>query len=139
MKKKNVFVALLVVAILAMFIAVPVMALQDTPPPITEQNLIVLGAVASALTFALGTLAKYAKVKIGRVAMNGILFVISAIFAGSWAGLSFPPLPSDIGAAYGWLNACLLLITPILGTASLIYNILYSKVVVPLTEKLAKE
>jgi len=139
MKKKNVVIALLVVAILAMVIAIPVMALQDTPPPVTEQNLILLGAVAAALTFGLRILATYANVKIGRVVMNVILFVISWIFAGSWAGLDFPSIPSDVGEVYNWLNACLLLITPILGTASLIYNILYNKVVMPLTAKLAKE
>lgn len=109
-----------------------------------ESQLILIGLLASILTFAIKTIATYTTWQPGRVVMNVILFCISAGLAIVWAGGTFPPFPpftADIGQFVGafwqWLNDIMALVTPILGTATLIYNIFYSKVVMPASAKLS--
>lgn len=141
MKKFWLVVPVLVwLIVMAMLVIQPVAAagFRQTAPPISVENLALLGAVASILTFIFSTLLTYGKIQIGRVWANIILFAVSLLLAVKWAGLAFPPLPSDVGGLYDWLNSLLLLVMPILGTASFIYNLLYSKVVVPLTVRLIK-
>lgn len=134
---KKMFSVVVIVVLMMLVLAVPVLALQDNPP-VTPENLILLGVVASALTWGLQILATYANYQPGRVIVNLVLFAISLLFAVKWAGIAFPPSPSDVGEIYGWLNAVFVLAMPVLGSASFIYNLLYSKVIVPLTYRFAK-
>lgn len=136
---KKIIASLLVLVVLAVF-AFPVFAsgAGQVDDVVTAEQVILLGAVATALTFVFRLLFQYFKVQIGRVWVNVILFGVSLFFAGTWANLAFPPLPVEIGGYWDWLNASALLIMPIFGVASFIYNLLYSKVLMPLTVKLIK-
>jgi hypothetical protein len=130
---KKLFVSLLVVLLAAMLVT-PALALQ-ADVPVTEEQVIVIGIVATAVTFILRVLFTYAKVQLSRIWVNIMLLVISGVLAFTWAGLSFPPFPAEVGGYWQWLNDLFLLVMPILGTASFIYNLLYTKVIVPLSLK----
>lgn len=104
----------------------------------SETQIILIGLVATGITWLLKVAASYANYKPSRVVINVVLYVVSAILAVAWSGAvvpSFPPFDSNIGAFVGllwqYLNAWIALAAPVLGTASLIYNLLYEKVVVP--------
>ena len=110
----------------------------------TEQ-IILIGLLASAITFGLRVLATYANYHPGRVVINIFLYVLSTGLALLWADATFPtwpPFEGDVAvfvaALWQWVNALVALGAPILGVASLIYNLLYTKVVVPLWVRLAK-
>ncbi len=110
----------------------------------TEQ-MILLGLLASAVTLLLRALVTYANYHPGRVVVNVFLYVISAGMALLWADATFPTWPAFdadiaafVAAIWQYLNEWVALGAPILGTASLIYNLLYEKVVVPLWARLAK-
>lgn len=110
-----------------------------------ETQLIFLGLIASVLTFALKVLASYLNYKPSRVVMNVILYIISAGAAFAWAGVVWPAAPvctidiaSCVTSVWDWLNNLIALAAPIMGSATLIYNILYEKVIVPAAEKLMK-
>ena len=110
----------------------------------TEQ-IILLGLLASAVTLVLRALATYANYRPGRVAVNIFLYGLSAGLALLWADATFPtwpPFDGDVAvfvaAVWQYVNALVALGAPILGTASLIYNLLYEKVVVPVWARLAK-
>lgn len=110
----------------------------------TEQ-IILLGLLASAITLVLRALVTYANYHPGRVVINIFLYVLSASLALLWADATFPTwpafdadIPAFIAALWQYLNALVALGAPILGTASLIYNLLYTKVVVPVWARLAK-
>ena len=111
----------------------------------SPDQIILLGLLATAIMFGLRILATYAKFRPSRVVINIGLFVISAGLALAWAGAQFPAWPAWNGdllafvtAVWDYLNALVALGAPILGSATLIYNFLYEKVVVPLWARLAK-
>lgn len=109
------------------------------------EQIILIGLVASAITFGLRIAATYANWRPGRVAVNIGLYVVSVGLALSWANAAlptWPPFDGDIplfaAAVWQYVNDWIALGAPILGSASLIYNLLYEKVVVPVWARLAK-
>lgn len=102
---------------------------------LTPQQIIVIGVIASALTLGLRILSTHLNYKPGRLVINIILFIVSAVLAGLWLAPTLPPITDDIGA---WFAALFQLAAPVVGFATLIYNALYSQVVVPIFAKLAK-
>ena len=112
----------------------------------STDQIILVGLIASALTFGLRVLTTYANYRPGRVVVNIVLFVVSAGLALLWSGAalpSFPPFDPNIGvyvaAVWQWANDLVALGTPILGAATLIYNLLCAKVVVPLFARFTKK
>lgn len=110
-----------------------------------ESQIILVGFVASALTLFLKVLASYSKVSLSRAAINIVLYVVSVVLAATWAGATLPVFPQWAGdapafasALWQWLNAWIALGAPVLGSATLIYNLLYAKVVLPLKAKFLK-
>ena len=101
-------------------------------------QIIIIGLIASALTFGLRILANQFNVHPSRVGLNVALYVVSAVLAVFWTAVTFPMFPPFggdvavfVGALWQWVNALVLLAAPIMGSATLIYNLLYEKVVVP--------
>ena len=112
----------------------------------SSENMILLGLVASAITFGLKLLANYAGYKPGRVVVNIFLYVLSVVFAVVWSGAVLPVPPSWGGdilvfvqGLWDYLNQWVALGTPILGTAALIYNLLYEQVVLPIRARFMKK
>jgi hypothetical protein len=110
----------------------------------SPDQIILLGLLATAITFVLRLLASYTNYHPGRVVINIVLFIISAGLALLWAHAQFPAWPQWNGdlvafanAVWDYLNALVALGAPILGSATLIYNFLYEKVVVPLWVRLS--
>ena len=128
----------LLLVLLFGFVFVGTAFAMQTEPPVTTEQIILLGSVASVVTFLLKVLVSYASFHPSRVVVNLILFAVSGFFAVQWSGAVFPPLPSDVGLLWQWLNDLMALAAPILGTAGFIYNLLYEKVIVPLTAKYIK-
>ena len=102
---------------------------------LTPQQVMLLGFVASVATLALRILATRFNYKPGRLVVNIGLFVVSGALAAAWTKHALPPLTEDIGA---YVSALFLLAAPVVGFATLIYNALYSQVVVPAFAKFAK-
>lgn len=112
----------------------------------SEQQIILIGLVATALTWLLKVAVSYANYKPSRVVINVVLYAISALLAVGWSGAQIPGFPSfdaNIGAYVGllwqYLNDWIALAAPVLGSATLIYNLLYEKVVVPAFAKVSKK
>ena len=103
---------------------------------LTPQQVMFLGFVASVATLALRILASRFNYKPGRLVINVVLFVVSGGLAVLWTKPALPPITDDIGA---WISALFLLAAPIVGFATLIYNALYSQVVVPTFARFAKK
>jgi hypothetical protein len=113
--------------------------------PMSPDQIILIGLIASAITFGLRIAATYANYHPGRVAVNIGLYVVSAGLALAWTAATvpaWPPFDGNIavffGALWQWLNDLVALGAPIMGTASLIYNLLYDKVIVLVWARLAK-
>lgn len=106
---------------------------------LTENQIILLGLLASVVTYVLRALSNWFGYKPGRGLVNTILFAIAAGFAVAWSGASFPdfPKPADVDvlvyaqALWTWLNNLVALGSPIMGSAGLIYNLLYDRVAIP--------
>lgn len=108
----------------------------------SEEQIILIGLIASLLTFGLKIAATYVNYKPSRVVVNIVLYFVSAGLALLWAGAvlpTFPPFDPNIGGLWEYLNAWMALAAPILGSATLIYNLLYEKVVVPAFAKFRKK
>jgi hypothetical protein len=112
----------------------------------SSEQIILIGLIASAITFGLKIFATYANYRPGRVVVNIGLYVVSAALAVMWSGAvlpGFPPFDTNIAAfvaaLWGWLNTWIALAAPVFGSATLIYNVLYEKVVVPAFARLAKK
>ena len=99
------------------------------------EQLIVIGVLATALTFILRVLATYANLHLGRFLANVLLFVVAAVLAVAWTHPQLPPFSGDIAA---YLLALIQLAGPVFMLASMIYNALYDKVVIPLWARFAK-
>jgi len=109
-------------------------------------QIILIGLIASLITFGLKIAVMYANFHPNRVVVNVGLYVVSAVLAVSWAGAvlpTWPPFDPNIGvfvaALWLYLNAWIALAAPVMGSATLIYNLLYEKVVVPVFARFAKK
>jgi hypothetical protein len=98
-------------------------------------QIILIGLVASALTFALRILATYGKINLNRVTVNILLYVVSGALAVVWTSPELPPFAGDVA---GWIAAVFALAAPVVGLATLVYNLLYEKVVAPVWGKFSK-
>jgi len=112
----------------------------------SEEQIILIGLIASLLTWGLKILATYANYKPSRITINVILYLVSVFLALSWAGAAipnFPPFDGNIGAfataLWDYFNAWIAVAAPIVGSATLIYNILYERVMMPAFAKLKKK
>jgi len=94
----------------------------------TPAQIIFIGILASAFTFLLRILATYLNIHPGRLVVNIVLFLVSAGVAIAWTHPVLPPLTSDIGA---YVAALFQLAAPVVSVATLVYNALYSQVIVP--------
>lgn len=103
---------------------------------LTPQQIIVIGLLASIATFLLRVLATHLNYRPGRLVINIVLFIVSGALAVLWTKPVLPPITEDIGA---FISALFLLAAPVVGFATLIYNALYSQVVVPTFARLAKK
>ena len=110
-----------------------------------ETQLILIGLIAAAITWLLKMLAQRFGYHPSRKIVSVFLFFVSVLLALAWAGAVIPTLPpftSDIAAyaaaLWAYLNAWIAVGAPILGTATLIYNLLYERVVVPATIRVRK-
>ena len=106
---------------------------QEGDPVLTEAQLVIVGLIASALTWGLNVaMSKGWQVKREHVAIG--LYVISFFAAIGFTPLTFPAFPpfSDaptfIGAVFTFIGALLALASPIAGMAYLIYNLLLKRV-----------
>lgn len=102
----------------------------------TTEQMVTLGIVASVITFLLRVGATYLNLYPGRLVVNLILYVVSGGLAFVWLSPTLPPFTEDIA---GWISALVQLAAPVVGLATLVYNALYSQVVVPAFSKLAKK
>lgn len=103
---------------------------------LTPQQIMVLGLIATVITFGLRILATYLNYRPGRLVVNIALYIVSGGLAVLWLKPTLPPLTDNIGA---FISALFLLAAPVVGFATLIYNALYSQVVVPAFAKFAKK
>lgn len=111
----------------------------------TGEQIILIGLLASAITFGLRVLFTYTKWQPGRVVVNIFLYGLSVGLALLWGNVTIPTwppfggdIPVFVAALWQYVNDWIALGAPILGSATLIYNLLYEKVVLPLWERLAK-
>jgi len=102
----------------------------------TPEQIIVIGLAASILTFALRALATYGNIHLGRFLANVLLFIVALGLAVFFTHPVLPPISTDIGA---WIMAVIALVSPLIAFASLVYNMLYDQVVVPLWSRFAKK
>ena len=109
---------------------------KENKMELTPQQVMFLGFVASVVTLALRILATRFNYKPGRLVVNVGLFLVSAVLAVAWTKPALPPFTEDIGA---FISALFLLAAPVVGFATLIYNALYSQVVVPTFARFAKK
>jgi len=103
---------------------------------LTPEQIIIIGIAASALTFVLRALATYGNIHLGRFLANVLLFIVSLGLTVFFTHPVLPPISTDISA---WIMAVVALISPLVAFASLIYNMLYDQVVVPLWARIAKK
>ncbi len=109
----------------------------------TPEQIYFLGILASALTFLLNLLLTLGGVRIGRGVLSIFLFLISLVLAVTWGGpISLPPFPpftdviSFVAAVLTFFANLVALAGPLVAFATLIYNVLYSKVIQPFTAKI---
>ena len=103
---------------------------------LTPEQIILIGIVASAITFLLRALFTYFNVSLGRLTVNILLYIVAAVLAVVWTHPALPPFSGDVA---GWVSAVFQLAAPVVGLAALVYNALYSQVIVPLWAKMAKK
>jgi hypothetical protein len=105
----------------------------------TSEQIVFVGLLASAITLGLKLLANWFDYRPGRGLLTVALYLVSLGLAGLWTGIFLPPFPpfSDpltfAAAVLAFVADLLALAAPVLGLATLIYNLLYEKVVVPLS------
>jgi hypothetical protein len=111
---------------------------------LSSEQVMIVGLVATVLTFFLKILAQYFGFSPNRGMLTVALYGVSLGLAGLWGGATiptFPPFADPVTFVSGVLQfvADLLAnVAPVVGIATLIYNVLYEKVVVPATNKLTK-
>jgi hypothetical protein len=108
------------------------------------EQIMFVGLLASAAVFVLKLLADWFGYQPGRGPLTVALFAVSVVLAGIWSGVFLPPFPpyadplSFANAVLQWVAELLAMATPVVGMATLIYNILYTKVFEPLRAKFNK-
>lgn len=111
----------------------------------TDSQLLLLGLIATVITFVLRQISIWFKYVPSRAVVNVGLFVVALVLAVAWTPLVFPPFPPYVDpsqfvvALLAYLGEILALAAPVVGMATLIYNILYDKVVVPMTNFLRRK
>jgi len=100
----------------------------------SEIQLYVLSVVAVVLVAGIRALAK-AKVQLGRGWLTALVYVVSGLLAFAWSAPLFPAFPAwsndmalFVPALFKWFNDLLILVGPVVGFATLIYNVLWAKV-----------
>jgi len=105
---------------------------------LTPEQIFFLGFLATLITTVLNVVFKFFGKSVGRGVLSVILFFISLGLAVLWNGpVILPPFPpftdviSFVGAILVYFASLLSLVGPLVAFATLIYNVLYEKVVVP--------
>jgi hypothetical protein len=108
---------------------------------LSPEQIMFIGFVATAITLALKLLAQWGGYTPGRAPLTILLYAVSLVLGGIWTGVYLPPFPpfadpvSFVGAALQFVADLLAMLAPVVGIATLIYNLLYEKVVVPAVAK----
>lgn len=111
---------------------------------LTPEQIMLVGFIATAVTFGLKLLAQYGGYVPGRAPLTITLYVVSFVLAGIWTGVFLPVFPPVVGpvefvaAVFQYVADLLAMLAPVAGIATLIYNLLYEKVVVPAMAKVRK-
>lgn len=110
----------------------------------TSEQLFVVGLLASAITFVLRVLVQYAGYRPPRVVVTVGLYAVASILAITWSDIAIPSFPpftdvaTFVAALVDYVTEWLAVGAPVVGLATLIYNILYEKVVIPLRNRLLR-
>ena len=111
---------------------------------LSPEQVLLVGMIASAITFVLKLLADWFGFKPGRGPLTIVLYVVALGLSGLWTGVFIPQFPpstdpvSFAGAVLKFIADLLAMAAPVVGLATLIYNLLYENVVVPLANKFAQ-
>lgn len=111
---------------------------------LTPEQIMLVGFIATALTLALKLLAQWFGYVPGRAPLTVALYAISFVLGGIWTGIFLPVFPPVVGpvefvaAVFQYVADLLAMLAPVAGIATLIYNLLYEKVVVPAMAKVRK-
>lgn len=124
---------LLVCLLIALVTTAAAPMAQTGEPGLTEAQLVIVGLIASALTWGLRVLiSKGYNPKKEHVAIG--LYVVSFFAAIAFTPLNFPTFPpfSDaptfVGAVFTYIGSLIALASPVAGVAYLIYNLLLKRV-----------
>ena len=110
----------------------------------TSEQVFFVGLLASALTFGIKLLAQWFGFNPGRAAVTVFLYLVALVLAGIWSGIALPPFPpfadpvSFVAAVFAFVADVLASAAPVVGLATLIYNLLYEKVIVPVSARLLR-
>jgi hypothetical protein len=133
MKARTSLFVMLVLLIASVFTMAFAPMAQEGEPGLTEAQLVLIGIVASAITWVLRLIASRGyNPKPEHVAIG--LYVVSFALAVGFTALTFPAFPpfSDapgfVFALLNWLGEILALAAPVVGIAYLIYNLLLKRV-----------
>ena len=106
---------------------------QEEGPVLTEAQLVVIGLVASALTWGIKVaVSKGWQPKKEHVAIG--LYVVSFVLAIAFTSLTFPAFPpftdapSFVTAVLQYIGLLLAIASPVAGMAYLVYNVLVKRV-----------
>lgn len=108
----------------------------------SPEQIMLAGFVASAIVYGLKMLAQWFDVHPGRLELTIVLYVVSLGLGWLWTGVivpAFPPFTDPVtfvAALLQYVSLWLVAVGPILATATLVYNLLYEKVIVPLSAKI---
>ena len=108
---------------------------------LTSEQIMLIGFIATVLTLGLKLLAQYFNYVPGRAPLTIALYVISLVLGGLWSGIFLPAFPPFVdvltfgAAVLQFISDLLAMVAPVVGIATLIYNLLYEKVVVPAVAK----
>jgi hypothetical protein len=108
---------------------------------LSPEQIMLVGFIATVLTLALKLLAQYFGYVPGRAPLTIALYIISLVLGGIWTSVYLPPFPpfvdplSFAAAVLQFVADLLAMVAPVVGIATLIYNLLYEKVVVPAVAK----
>jgi hypothetical protein len=92
-----------------------------------------VGLIASAITYGLKLVAQWSGWKPGRGVLTVALYVVALVLGGLWSGVYVPQYNGD---PVQWTAELLAMLGPIVGVATLIYNLLHARVIVPLSNRL---
>jgi hypothetical protein len=110
----------------------------------TAEQIMLVGFLATLITLTLRLLAQWGGINVGRAVINIVLYVIALLLGWVWTGVLLPTFPpfadsvSFVAALLQFASELLVSVAPVVGIATLIYNLLYDKVVVPVTARFSK-